>query len=259
MYKIIFILGIVLLLINCSEKDPIDPDPPNRVIMVMKEPGFDTLEIERGVDASPNPNSNVNAIELNWYEPLDKYRVSYFNIYRTDHPEGKMFFEPAGSTENQLNLPDTVFIDTTLSKTNGDYPYWYYVTAVDENGKESEPSDTVHYTLIEKASELSINNNNPILRDSIISFTWTVNSIPASGYYLRVEQIIGENFHPIVYFKVFKENEIDFDPPQTFEISIEEFKIPLIEDQNYRWRIDCVENEFTGAESDWAEFTVNLE
>ena len=105
MSKIIFILVIIALLINCSEKDPIDPDPPNRVIMVIKEPGFDTLQVERGIDAEPNPNSSVSAIELNWYEPTDKYKVSYFNIYRSEDEAGKLYYEWIGNTENQINIP----------------------------------------------------------------------------------------------------------------------------------------------------------
>ena len=261
MYKNIFILVIILLLINCSEKDPIEPDPPNGVVMVMKEPGFDTLEIERGIDAEPNPNSNYCAIELNWYEPMDKYRVSYYNIYRTDAAQGKLFYKWIGNTENQLNLPDTVYIDTTLSSTNNNDPYWYYVTAVDENGNESEPSDTVHYTLIEKATDLSINNYNPVLTDSNITFTWYVDSDDIPGaYYLRVEQNISESFHPLVFFREIGVNEVDYVPPQTYNVSIEEFKVPIVEDQNYRWRIDCLGTDlYSGAESDWAEFTVNME
>ncbi|MBN1406506.1 MAG: hypothetical protein JW956_01880, partial [Calditrichaceae bacterium] len=254
----IFILVIIVLLINCSEKDPIDPDPPNKVIMVLKEEGFDTLEVERGIDAAPNPDKPVSAIELNWYEPLDKYRVAYYNIYRTVHDKGKLFYELIGNTENQINLPDTVFIDTTLTNTNGENPYWYYVTAVNEDGKESEPSDTVYYTLIDKAAELSINNNSPILRSTTIAFTWRVSSIPASGYYLRVEQIISENFTPIVYFKDFLEDDIDYSPPQTYSVSVDSFFSPVNNGSQYRWRIDCKgNNRYMGAESDWSTFTVD--
>jgi hypothetical protein len=76
MIKIFFILVIILLLINCSENDPVDPEPPDRVLLVLKEEGFDTLEIERGIDAEANPNSDINAIQLDWYDPADKYRIS---------------------------------------------------------------------------------------------------------------------------------------------------------------------------------------
>ena len=98
------------------------------------------------------------------------------------------------------------------------------------------------------------------MRDSIISFTWTVSSIPSSGYYLRVEQIIGENFHPLVYLKDFKENEINYDPPQTFTISIDKFSISVGDGDQYRWRIDCKGDDlYSGSESDWANFTVDME
>ena len=258
MYKIIFILVIMALLINCSEKDPIDPDPPNRVIMVIKEPGFDTLQVERGIDAEPNPNSSVSAIELNWYEPTDKYKVSYFNIYRSEDEAGKLSYKWIGNTENQINIPDTVFIDTTLSDTNGDFPYWYYVTAVDEDGTESEPSDTVKYTLIEKATELSIIPPD-VLRDSTITFKWMLsNEDIVNNYYLRVEQLAPQPvFQPFVYFKVLNSN---YQVTETFQVSIENFRFPIINGGVYRWRIDCVGTDiYSGSESDWAEFTVSLE
>jgi hypothetical protein len=257
MIKIFFILVIILLLINCSENDPVDPEPPDRVLLVLKEEGFDTLEIERGIDAEANPNSDINAIQLDWYDPADKYRIAYYNIYRSDDEEGKLFYKLIGNTENQLNPLDTVYMDMTQGLLNN-HRYWYYITAVNENGKESEPSDTVHYTLIEKAIELSINNYNPVLMDSIISFTWTVSSIPSGGYYLRVEQIIGENFHPLVYLKDFKENEINYDPPQTYTISVDKFSVPVVDGDQYRWRIDCKGDDlYSGSESDWAIFTVD--
>ncbi|MEJ2543633.1 MAG: hypothetical protein P8Y99_06160 [Calditrichaceae bacterium] len=260
MYKFIFILVIIGLLINCSDKDPIDPDPPNRVLLVMKEEGFDTLEVERGIDAEPNPNSAVNGIHLEWYDPTDKYRIEYYNLYRSGDVEGRLNYKMVGNTENLLNPLDTVYIDTTQGLSNN-HRYWYYVTAVNEDGDESEPSDTVHYTLIEKATELSINNYNPVLTDSNITFMWSVDSddIPV-GYYLRVEQNISESFHPLAFFREISVNEVDYNPPQTYEVSLEEFKVPVMEDQNYRWRIDCVGTDlYSGAESDWAEFTVNME
>jgi hypothetical protein len=257
MIRLIFILVIFLLLINCSENDPIKPDPPNKVLLVMKEEGFDTLDIERGIDAEPNPNSDVSAIQLVWYNPQDRYRINYYNIHRSDDEEGKLYWGIIGSTENQLNPLDTVFTDTTgLTKKN---PYWYFLTAVNEDGAESEPSDTVHYRLIEKANELSINNFNPVLTQPEITFRWSINAgdIPG-GYYLRVEQIISESFHPIVFMREIGVDEVDYDPPQTYEVSTDDFKIQVIDGGVYRWRIDCLGTDlYSGSESDWANFTVN--
>ena len=258
MVKIFFILVIILLLINCSENDPVDPEPPDRVLLVLKEEGFDTLEIERGIDAALNPNSDINAIQLDWYDPADKYRVAYYNIYRSDDKEGKLSWDPIGNTENQTNSLDTVYTDSTRGLSNNDSTFWYYVTAVNEDGKESEPSDTVHYTLIPRAINLSINNNNPVLKDSTISFTWTASSIPSGGYYLRVEQFISVNFHPIVYIKDFIEREINYDPPQTYTISVDKFSVPVVDGDQYRWRIDCKGDDlYSGSESDWAIFSVD--
>jgi hypothetical protein len=259
MIKIILILPVFLFLLNCSENDPVEPDPPNRVMLVMKEEGFDTLNIERGIDAAPNPNSDINGIQLMWYEPEDKYLIEYYNIYRSDDQEGRKFYELIGSTENQLNLPDTTFIDTTQGLSTNSR-HWYYVTAVTGDGVESMPSDTIYYELLEKAKNLVVNNDNKVsIRDSTITFKWTVkvDEIPPRGYYLRVDYIIGENFHPIVFFKDFIENEIDYDPPQIYTVAINNFKEPLTT-QQYRWRIDCKGvDQYSGSESDWQFFTVS--
>ena len=164
----IFFFVIFLLLINCSENDPIKSDPPNKVLLVQKEEGFDMLEVERGIDAGPNPNSDVNSIQLVWYEPEDARILAYFKVYRSEDPEGKIYYEQIGTTENQVDPLDTVFTDSTqgLSTYNR---YWYYITAVNEDGIESEPSDTVYYRLIDKAFDLLIDNFNPAVVRQIFS------------------------------------------------------------------------------------------
>jgi len=260
MKRMIFILVIFLLLINCSENDPIETDPPNRVMLVMKEESFDTLETERGIDAEPNPNSDINGIQLVWYEPADKYRVDYYNIYRSNDAQGRLSYNLIGSTQNQINLPDTTFIDTTQGLALN-RRYWYYVTAVSEGGRESVPSDTVFYTLIEKATQLSINNFTEVLNKPEIIFRWSIDSddIPG-GYYLRVEYNFTESFRPLVFVKEISVDEVVYDPPQIDTVFVDEFKTPLVEDGNYRWRVDCVGTSlYEGSESDWAFFTVDME
>ncbi|MEJ2053797.1 MAG: hypothetical protein P8X42_07755 [Calditrichaceae bacterium] len=191
-----------------------------------------------------------------WYEPEDKYLIEYYNIYRSDDQEGRKFYELIGSTENQLNLPDTTFIDTTQGLSTNSR-HWYYVTAVTGDGVESMPSDTVYYTLISKAGELSINNYTEVLEDSIITFKWKIISKDdwPNQYYLRVEQNITANFHPLVYIESvlghYRERE-------SVDLTIDNFREPVVDEGSYRWRVDCVGSEFySGSESDWAFFTVN--
>lgn len=253
---LIFILVIFLLFINCSENDPIKSDPPYKVILVQKEEGFDTLEVERGIDAGPNPNSDVNSIQLVWFEPEDKNTLAYYKIYRSVHEEGRIYYNLLGTTENQINALDTVFTDSTQNLSTY-RRYWYYVTAVTEDGLEGESSDTVHYKLIDKAYGLSINNFSPVLRDSNITFRWSMNSYMPDYYYLRVEHVITDSFHPLVYIKEIKGN---YNETETYDVLIKSFKIQMEEGGEYRWRIDCLGTDlYSGSESNWAIFTVYLE
>lgn len=251
---------IFLLLINCTENGPIEPDPPNKILMVQKIEGYDMLEVERGIDAGPNPNSDVNSIQLVWYEPEDWRTLAYYKIYRSSDESGQTYYDPIGTTESLVNSLDTVFTDSTqgLVKHNR---YWYYVTAINEDGVESKPSDSVYYKLTNKAFELSITNYTSVVNDSNITFSWSVmgEEAPARGYYLRIEHYITETFHPLVYIKDFIETEVDPDLPQTFDLSIEAFNNSEL-NGNYRWRIDCKGDDlFSGSESDWESFTINLE
>ena len=227
--------------------------------MVLKQEGFDTLAVERGIDAGPNPNSDINSIQLNWYKPLDYNSLVYYKIYKSEVPEGNIYYDVLGTTENLLNPLDTVYTDSTQDLTIN-RRYWYFVTAVNENGVESVPSDTVHYTLSAKAYDLSVNDYSSVVTQPNITFQWYVKNedIPARGYYLRVEQIVTDDFHPLVFMKEFKTDEVDYTPPQTYEVQKENFRNDMINGL-YRWRVDCKGDDlFSGSESDWAIFTVNL-
>lgn len=260
MKNIIFILVIFLLLINCSENDPIELDTPDKVMMVMKEEGFDTLEAERGVDAGPNPNSDINSIQLNWYEPEDNHILEYYKIYRSDRPEGQSYYNLLATTENQTEPLDTVFTDSTqdLSTYNR---YWYYVTAVNKDGEESEPSDTVFYRVIDKAYYLSIDYENPAeITEKENDFIWSINydNFEVTSYYIRIED--NTNFHRLAYMKELSIDEFPgYESPLRYTISVDSFKISIVNGWEYRWRVDCKGMDlFSGSESDWAYFTVNI-
>ena len=66
-----------------------------------------------------------------------------------------------------------------------------------------------------------------------------------------------KTFHPLVYIKEL--TEVDYVLPQEFKLSVASFD-NSVANGNYRWRVDCKgDNLFSGSESDWEYFTVQLE
>jgi hypothetical protein len=74
------------------------------------------------------------AVELNW-ESNDESDFSYYKIWRNTSPSGTFTL--------RTNTSDTTYTDQGL--TNG-VTYWYFITAVDRSGNESNDSKLVYDT-----------------------------------------------------------------------------------------------------------------
>lgn len=249
----LFLFVLSVFFQACTDPEGVDPEPPQRVRMVLKEAGFDTLETERGIDAEPNPLGGPNFIQLMWYRHPEEARLNYFKIYRSENPLGLVNYNLIATTENQQNKLDTLFLDTQELVLN--VRYYYYVTAVNEKGTESLPSDTVYYTLIEKATQLSLNNNISVISRDPLNFEWWIDSGQnPDTYILRIERNVSQTFNPLAYVTVIRSR---YQNPEMFAMSGNWLK-NLLPNGDYRWRIDCVgEDLFSGSESDWMYFKIN--
>lgn len=225
--------------------------------VVSKILGADTLDIERGIDAADNLGEPTNAIQIMWFTHTAQRDLEKFNIYRSKDESGLVLFNPIASKEiGQPGLIDTVFNDTQDLVLNR--RYYYFVTAVDKDGQESENSDTLSYMLLEKPEQLSLNGNSQLVVNPVMDFKWQ--SLESHFFYLRVEARITEDFHPLVYFR--KIRSAYGDGWQDHHLEGEWLK-SVFENGNYRWRVDCEgveeidQQRFSGSESDWSFFEVN--
>jgi len=255
-----FCISILFIYLACTQPDEVKDPPPQKVDIVLKTVYSDTLANEQGIDAEPNPSGGGNMIQIMWKYHPQTSKLSHFNIYRSVFTLTSKVFELVGVKYiDGLSLSDTMYNDTKdLVK---DTRYSYVVTAVDKNDLESSHSDTVSYMLTEKAVELSLNNSSPSdITSTDLWFKWAVESGETpERYYLRIERIISQTFHPLVYVEEIKST---YQTPQSYNLTGNWLKQTL-ENGQYRWRIDCVGNEdyarelYSGAESDWAFFSVN--
>ena len=125
--------------------------------------------------------------------------------------------------------------------------YYYYITAYDENGNESDPSDTVGYTLIDKVLPLS-----PANRDTITStpkFIWELGSNTIQYYRIRV----CDDANAVFWIS----SSIPFS--DTSKVYNFDQRARPLTPGRYRWRIDAtgVLSPASGSESHWMEFTYN--
>lgn len=262
MKKILIIIGFALFY-NCQDPKPKDNTPPEMVQIVEKSAEDDTLQFEKGIDALPGSEGD-NRIQVMWRSHPQLNEVEQFRVYRSIDPMSQINFNIHSTIDvDNPYLQDTVFIDGTLEVEKR---YSYYITAVDKNGNESDPSIIVWYELMSKAQLIY-----PTSKDAQtftrpkLAFKWRFNdSILPNQYILRIERNIdiGENFFPLMYVKYI---DTDYSNDQQIDsLSGDWVKNVLPYKGEYRWRIDSVgsiKDEFgilkSGSESEWETFSVN--
>ncbi len=255
-----FLLFIsVIFLTYCSQPEGAKPNPPESVHWVNRVEGTDTTEAEAGIDAAGNPGSALNTIQLMWYKNADQNLIRKYNIYRSEDEFGAVNYKRiAEKITNQPGIVDTVYFDAQDLSLN--VRYYYYITAVDKDEQESDPSDTLAYMLLEKPSQLSLNGNSSEVTELPLMFQWDITSgVTPDLYILRIEAAVTDNFHPLVFVKYIASN---YETPESFILNGTDIKSKF-PNGNYRWRIDSVgENNlngqiYSGSESDWSAFRVN--
>ncbi len=260
MKKVVLILiGLTgLLVVSCDQSTGEKVFQPDPVRLVLRPAGADTLSSEPGIDAVPTAENEINKIQIQWYRHEQVKNLQKFLVYRSDDPEGRKNYQVVGEVPaNIIGEVDSIFFDTQDLQYN--VRYYYYVTAIGDNGKESLPSDTVSYKLLEKAIKLSLNGNSNVVSQTVMEFEWWIQSgNTPDRYILRIERFVNNDYHPLAYVKVIQSN---YQTPQTFRLEGEVLKT-LFPNGDYRWRIDCVGREdivnqyFEGSESSWQLFKI---
>jgi len=263
MKYIYWLMLMVVFSAACKQQETDTTQAPAKVRLVKRVPGADTLADERGIDAEYDIPSAKDGIELMWYENSRKSELSQYRIYRSIDPQGRVSYKFLASVQlNQPSQIDTVYIDTQDLETN--VRYYYYITAVDKKNRESAPSDTLSYRLIEMVNKLSLNGNSTEVTQTKMNFEWWIadpSQMP-DQYILRIENYLNKDFHPLAYIEII--NPVNYEIPQSKILSGEWLKNTFLSG-SYRWRVDCavadkdsVNNYYSGSgsESKWAPFTV---
>jgi len=233
------IVSAIFAILSCSDDSRFTDEPPPAVIWVV--PSSDLDQNERGIDALPEGTS----IQLNWYRSTNDLVVGY-ELYRSTERSGSYQII---ANKQVLKNDDTLYVDV-VDPSMVNRRLYYYMTAVNDIGTRSEPSDTISYRLIEKATNLlpqgSIAERRPV-------FSWTdLNQI--NNYIIRVLKSESGNYIWIchtfgVYGPTVQQIEYNIDGSALLD--------SLNSGEEYIWRVDIVgpENN-SGSESQWAVFQI---
>jgi hypothetical protein len=251
-----YIQPIIIILLTvfyaCDTSTGNSSDPPEAPNLIKKDFYADTSQAEDGTDAVPGIEDRV---QIGWNSHPEKKELSAFKIYRSEKNDGTYGYDEiyTVSIENPLNQ-DTVYIDSELEKEK---TYYYFVKAVNKDGKKSANSDTAHYKLLTKA-DLLLPNDSAVITNLPVVFKWSYNGVNPDEYILRIEAYYGENYHPIQYVGVHQSNYSQ----SAMEVELEEeWMRNAPSNQTFRWRVDAIGTNRTheGSESVWREFSINLD
>jgi hypothetical protein len=219
---------------SCDTTGPDDPVPPKRVMLVKRVAGADTLETMQGISALPGEE---NRVKIMWHKPNINENIKSFKIFRSKDDVGLInYVQYAAISVTNPGNPDTTFTDLHVDIGT---TYHYFITAVNNDGLESAPSDTASISLLVKASLRGPVNGAEITQKEDIEFRWNRENTPPY-YIIRIEEYFSQTFHRMIFVKkIFNTN---YQPDQTFVLSAEDAGSIMKDGFNYRWRIDAVED-----------------
>ncbi|NOZ75695.1 MAG: hypothetical protein GXO90_10070 [FCB group bacterium] len=170
----------IFLLTSCNpvSEDPFPPAAPEWIAKSLPEAWN-----ERGIDAE---SSGASGIILMW-QPNTESDLAGYVLYRADST-GSNTFRPIMEIDlMEIWTSDTSYIDAQI---NPYVDYYYYLTARDQAGNESPPSDTLTYRLMLRCQLLDPVDQSVVL-DSL-SFSWVDpvgNYTYTQEYVLRIDQL----------------------------------------------------------------------
>ena len=243
----------IIVFIACSDTNGPVTEEPGKLTFVPKGP--DTAIVERGIDAVPDKDG----ILLEWFKSNDN-NIRYIDIYR--QKDGETYFRKIRTIDLETASAggDVSYIDESDDIGINIYNE-YFLRALNSDGVEGQPSDTVQYNLLHKPV-LSQPNGETV--DGLPVFTWTFTDEvpPPDTYILRIEEVFTNR---VVFIREF---QIDYGAViQSLDLSEEEDPPQFVSGFTYRWRIDSVgagildpldrDKNYSGSESQWFSFIAN--
>lgn len=228
----IFIFNFTIL--SCDKSVSTSGNKPSTVIFVTKT--ADTSVVERGIDAVPDGNR----IRIEWLLNTEE-EVERYNIYRSEEDKDK--FTLISTTV------DTVYEDMVETFTR----YYYYVTAETDEGMTSEPSDTIDYMLLEKATLLSpddtVDTGEP-------KFIWRDTNDPF--YHEYIIRVVQSEPEQTIWIAVKERESYNSDQEEIVFNAVSKAAVAqLLPDIHYKWRVDILGDSTKGSESNWRSIIYN--
>jgi hypothetical protein len=226
-------LYALFAILECSKTGEVEHPVPAAVTIIPWNP--DTCRVERGIDTLPE----MDAIQIEWI-PSAESLVRAYGVYRSTDVLSS--FTMIGL----VMIPDSVYVDESVSIG---IRYFYFVRAVTREGNWSEPSDTLDYKLLEKASGLmpnGVSTSKPV-------FSW---EDPNREAFYIIKVFDEPSFTPIWISRFSSQytgyrEKIDFNADGT--ATIDSFQSGM----KIRWRVDVESAQETcGSESRWVVFEV---
>jgi len=225
-FSLIFILNFTIL--NCDKSVSTSGKKPSSVEFFSKT--ADTSVVERGIDAVPDGNR----IRIEWF-PNTEEEIERYNIYRSE--EDNENFSLIYTTG------DTTYEDEVETLIR----YYYYVTAETDEGITSEPSDTIEYSLLEKATLLVPDDT---VYTGVPKFIWRDTNDPF--YHEYIIRVVQKEPEKPIWIAVKVRESYDSDQEEiVFNVDSEASVAQLLPDIPYKWRVDILGDEKKGSESNW--------
>jgi hypothetical protein len=231
-----FFLLLLLIFINfsCNTRENSIKEKPRSV--ALQPAAADTSLLETGIDAIPDGD----LIRVEW--SAGESTVLY-EIYRGTIPAG--VFTKLVTVE----IPTQSYEDQVPSKG---VRYYYFVRALNDEGIQSDPSDTLSYRLIQKAEILDpvgASGNTP-------TFNWRdPNSPQANDYIIRLK---ATDTGRMIWLSQFQNSNYGPDHKSiAFNADHRALLDSLASGVDYQWRIDIIGNEKNcGSESPWTSIQI---
>lgn len=249
---IVFVITLAIIIQNCGWKE--ENDKPDTPVWVTKTQPEDS--VENGIDAEPLEHR----IFMHWHpvfnKDLEGYKIFRCEIKDVLDTEAEEEWEKVAQI-NIYNNPeyDTLYYDEEVQLN---YLYRYIIRSFDYDGNMSEPSDTIEYVLIEKATIVAPTEGQDVSVQP--DFKWRNNS-KTNEIVLRLEKYPSNNVIWITRFN---------NPSYTEDVATKAFNFDdsalvdeLTPGDQYRWRVDCISStnvdgsDLEASESVWQYFTVS--
>lgn len=173
------VLGLGLLLIGCAREEiASDQEPPPVPQFIPR--GADTLFVKQGIDAVPEGDF----IDLSWL-PSEADDLGGYRIYRRAEDSADVVPPELVVDLTTAQLAGDIFLsyvdngDVLFSDSSAGFFYW--VSAYDESGNESAPSESAYFRLMKKADLQA-----PLVVADTLQLSWNYTGDPFEVDYFVV-------------------------------------------------------------------------